>query len=368
MTLRALFKTPAGFRDHVKKWTLDLVKGTDLELVDHELGFTASMDESLLFYIVERGPWFEDVMAAVLWKANVPQREYVEKELKRSKAFFKSYKPSSLGLGVRIKHDTVHTVRRVREAFAKVYSEFHVHGQDQVGEVEALISIEKRKMTFWLSLSGTGLFKRGQRDVTGFLAPMREDLAASLLTLNVPNSPYTLWLPFAGSGTYFFELERLSRGFSHPNFAQLVGVKSGLFSIPPRQSNTIPSLLKKAFLEDIHDDSIERIQDDLTKLNFTDIAEVKNADFFKTELSRFSDLDIYLPINPPWGLRLGKSINPEFFLKIGEKISAMKFKSVSGFVLCPDEKASKAFLKGFKGKTSLHHFTQGGKHIRAIYF
>ncbi len=368
MTVRALFKTPSGFRDQIKKWTLDLLPEVDLELVDHELGFTSTIEESVLFYILDHGPWFEDVMVAVLWKANVPHREYVVKELKKSKIFFKSYRPKSLGLAVRIKHDSIHTVRRVREAFSQVFSDIVVHGQDQPSEIEALITIEKRKLTFWLSLSGTGMFKRGQREVAGFLAPMREDLAATLISMNLPNASFYLWLPFAGSGTYFFEVMGLAAGFNHPNFNQFVGVTSGLFQVPSRKEIPLHGSLQHAFIEDIHSESASKISDDVRALKLEHIADVHVADFFKTEDSRFSDKDVYLPINPPWGLRLGKSVNPEFFLKIGQKISKMKFRSLSGFVLCPDERASKAFLKGFLGKTTIQHFTQGGKHIRAVYF
>lgn len=368
MNLRVLFKTPSGFRDQIKTWTLNLLPEAPLELVDHELGFTATVEESQLFYILDHGPWFEDAMAAVLWKANVPHRDYVAKELKKSKLFFKDYRPKSLGLAVRIKHDSIHTVRRVREAFSQVYSDIVVHGQDQESEVEALITIEKRKLTFWLSLSGTGMFKRGQRDVTGFLAPMREDLAASLISMNLPRSAFVLWLPFAGSGTYFFETLGLASGFKHPNGDQFVAVTSGLFSVPAKKTTESQALLQHAFIEDIHLDSVAKISEDIKKLSLTAIAEVQAADFFKTDDLRFLESDIYLPINPPWGLRLGKSMNPDFFLRLGQKISKMKFRSLSGFVLCPDERATKAFLKGFLGKTTIHHFTQGGKHIRAVYF
>ncbi|MEI8027844.1 MAG: hypothetical protein WCI18_15955 [Pseudomonadota bacterium] len=368
MMVRALFKTPSGFRDQIKKWTLELLPEVSLELVDHELGFTATLEESVLFYILDHGPWFEDVMAAVLWKANVPHREYVAKELKKSKLFFKDYRPKSLGLAVRIKHDSIHTVRRVREAFSQVFSDFVVHGQDQPSEIEALITIEKRKLTFWLSLSGTGTFKRGQREVSGFLAPMREDLAATLISMNLPKAPFHLWLPFAGSGTYFFEAKAIASGFHHPNFNQFVGVTSGLFQVPSRKEVSLHGSLQHAFIEDIHSESVAKILSDVKLLNLDQIADVQVADFFKTEDARFSDSDVYLPMNPPWGLRLGKSVNPEFFLKMGQKISKMKFRSLSGFVLCPDERASKAFLKGYLGKTTIQHFTQGGKHIRAVYF
>lgn len=365
---RILLRTPPGFRDEIKSWSAKLLGAEQVELIDHELGFTASLNDLQLYKLLTEGPWFEDIMFAALWRANVPHREYVAKELKRARAYLSELPVKSIGLAVRIRHDSVHTVRRVREAFSEVFSNFDVHGQDLPSELEVLAMIEKRKMTLWISLSGSGLYKRGQRDVSGFLAPMREDLAASMLSLTMPKGNFSLWLPFAGSGTFFFECNELAKGFQHPNAKNLQAMRLSLFKFPSpsRVEKEVVSQLTHSYLEDIHPESISRLTGDIELLGLTQVAQVSKSDFFSTASHRFEGLDVYLPINPPWGDRLGKSVDLDFFKRIGTKISRMKFKSLSGFVLCPDAKSSMALCAGLGKKPKIHHFTSGGKHVRAV--
>lgn len=363
---RILLRTPPGFRNEIKDWSAKLLLPDQVEFADHELGFIASLNDLQLIKLLTQGPWFEDIMFAVLWRANVPHREYIAKELKRAKSAFKDLKVSSIGLAVRIKHDPVHTVRRVREAFSEVFSNTSVHGQDLPSEAEVLAIIEKRKMTLWVSLSGSGLYKRGQRDVSGFLAPMREDVAASILSLTMPQRQFTLWLPFAGSGTFFYECNAIAKGFYHPNTKNLLAMHLGQFKFPVIAEKTLDSLLSHSYLEDIHPESISKLRSDIDLLGLGDVAQVLKSDFFSTSNTRFSDNDVFLPVNPPWGDRLGKSVDLDFYKRIGQKISTMKFKSLSGFVLCPDASSSLALSAGLGYKPKIHHFTSGGKHIRAV--
>lgn len=448
MKYKCLIRTPAGFRQLVLGWTEALLQPNEFTYQEHELGFTSELTTEEIKTLLRFGPWYEDIMLALCYHIPVPHREYVPKHLKKLRSFFVDSKIQSIGLAVRIRHDSIHTVRRVREAFAAVVNhspsklessspskqsspgkqlektDIIVHGQDLPSQLEVLILIEKRKMDVWASLSGSGLYKRGNREVGGFLAPMREDLAACLLTMTMPKSDFYLWLPFAGSGTYYFETYGLAKGYEHPSYANLFAIEhqildrlanfgittkastaaktslsikksSGLASSKAEINHSQPSvnkrlnsqssvvdssssahasarslnasLMKGALLEDIHRETIDRLGKSLAAFSDeNDLCELSEQDFFKTSDDRFSEKDIFLPINPPWGVRLGKSVDEKFFHNIGKKLQAFKSKSLRGFVLCPSEEASRAFLAGYKRPAEIFHFTQGGKHIRAV--
>ncbi len=87
--------------------------------------------------------------------------------------------------------------------------------------------------------------------------------------------------------------------------------------------------------------------------------------------------NIFIAMNPPFGLRMGKGISsiPAFYTRIGKHIkelietATLKKCFVSGFVLCPSEESWRAFLAAthaMEHKTT--HFMLGGKDIRLCMF
>jgi 23S rRNA G2445 N2-methylase RlmL len=86
--------------------------------------------------------------------------------------------------------------------------------------------------------------------------------------------------------------------------------------------------------------------------------------------------NIFIPINPPYGIRLGKNEDTvKLYKQIAKQVNALSAltkkhgKQVAGFILCPGEDAWSAFCKTLsKAKIETYHITQGGLDIRVAQF
>ena len=102
-------------------------------------------------------------------------------------------------------------------------------------------------------------------------------------------------------------------------------------------------------------------------------------DFLKMDVNTiFADLpgNIFIPINPPYGIRLGKSNDAvTLYKQIARQINALsgltkkRNNQVAGFILCPSEESWSVFCKTLAGATiDTYHLTQGGLDIRVAQF
>jgi 23S rRNA G2445 N2-methylase RlmL len=110
--------------------------------------------------------------------------------------------------------------------------------------------------------------------------------------------------------------------------------------------------------------------------------EYKNIhfdDFVKMNVaSVFASLpgNIFIPINPPYGLRLGKNNDTvALYKQIASQINALsglvkkRKNHVLGFILCPSEETWSEFCKSLSGADiDTYHMTQGGLDIRVAQF
>jgi len=103
------------------------------------------------------------------------------------------------------------------------------------------------------------------------------------------------------------------------------------------------------------------------------------ADFLKIDFNKIISIDakdIFIPLNPPYGIRLNKGTNIiQLYQNIAKKINELvtfiqkNNATLSGFILCPNEQTWSAFLKNIKkAKTDTYHFNQGGMDIRVCQF
>ena len=100
--------------------------------------------------------------------------------------------------------------------------------------------------------------------------------------------------------------------------------------------------------------------------------KVMKDDFFETKTDFLKDKKILLPLNPPYGIRLGqKQGSVHFYSRLGERLKELAevCAAMEGFCLVPDEasyKALRQIIGEMYRKTA--HINQGGRHIRALYF
>lgn len=265
------------------------------------------------------------------------------------------------------------------------------------------VELYKNKLTISISLAGQPLYKRGYRGKLSASAPLREDLAACCIerALAFANQyhqnyvPSTLLIPFSGTGTFAFEYlqnyfqffpAHVLRGYA---LEKMPLFKKDHFSfiISQAKEHSAATMMKK----NVHnmeiiciDKSIEAntaLKDNLScfinTVKTDDFPEVTiiQDDFFNINSAEFSGT-IFIPLNPPYGIRLGNETHSiAFYKKIAIKLneffatSKKNQKNVLGFVLCPNQETWSAFINNLRlAQTETYHFTQGGLDIRVCQF
>jgi len=287
----------------------------------------------------------------------------------------------------------------------KPYVKAVVSGENTNETTCLYVELYKDKLTISISLAGQPLYKRGYRGKLSKSAPLREDIAACCIQQALLFSknhdqdftPNTILIPFSGTGTFAFEymqsyfkfmpalllreyaLEEMTL-FKKDNFSSLVKKSKEYctFSKPELNENSIKiacidkSVEASAALED----NLQCFKNIAEKNNFRlpEITNIQN-DFFSINPEDFSG-NIFIPLNPPYGIRLEKDSNSILFYKkiackINDifKIAEKNQRNVLGFVLCPNEETWSSFMKNLKlAKTDTYHFTQGGLDIRVCQF
>ncbi len=244
-----------------------------------------------------------------------------------------------------------------------------------------------------LSLAGEPLFKRGNFRSLSKSAPVREDTAVFLLSLleeKMPN-PEAVFVPFAGSGTFVWESASLFLGVGFPHLD-----RSYLFKNLEEFPEPTWEFLRKRIGEkgenktfrlwwnEIEEDTfsyleersseyqkfIKRIRPDL-KISITG----EEADFFSLSPKEIwnsvgSPKKIWMPLNPPYGLRIKQGSAVGLYRHIAEALKEWWALSaeISGFILCPDEETWSSFLKGIGSRAETIHITHGGIDLRVVYF
>lgn len=292
----------------------------------------------------------------------------------------------------------------------KEYVKNIVSGTSEVADTTLYVDLYQDRLTISISLAGELLYKRGYRQVLQASAPLREDAAFCCLKkslefsqkINNAVSPDVVLVPFSGTGTFAFEYLQYYFNFSPILFAR----DFALQKMPFFRQESFQFLLKKAqesFLNAIDKKSPihfycidqsssanltfkaneENVKKSFARNGFSlpdDVINNYEEDFFKIdlfEINQFSHDHVFMPLNPPYGIRLGKNIDSiNFYKKIAMKINEFaeilrkSKKTLSGFILCPDEKTWSIFCKTLTATAvaETYHFTQGGLDIRVCQF
>ncbi len=275
----------------------------------------------------------------------------------------------------------------------------HVVSGENTDETTSLyVDLYKNKLTVSLSLAGEALYKRGFRDVLSASAPLREDAAFCCIerALNFAKKVdenflvESLLVPFSGTGTFAFEYLQTSLNFSSVLFMREYALSKMSFF----NQDNYNYLLKKArehvlkSAQDIQVKCIDNAVNAMTALthnidnfnSYIDISHVISVlkeDFFEMDITNLvENKNILMPLNPPYGIRLGKNTQAvDVYRQIAKKVNQIAElnqktgKKLLGFVLCPDENTWSCFCNHLKNMyTETYHFTQGGLDIRVCQF
>ncbi|HSW93174.1 MAG TPA: hypothetical protein VLJ15_02330 [Gammaproteobacteria bacterium] len=266
------------------------------------------------------------------------------------------------------------------------------------------VDLYKNKLTVSLSLAGDPLYRRGYRERLSASAPLREDAAFCCLMRAIQFAnrmdphflPDSLFVPFSGTGTFVFEYLQHHFKFSPVLFSRDYALTHMPFFNDAHFNFLLKKAAEKCLKKNVDADFIcMDYSKNAMSAFLSNLDNVKNAfqkqgihfpedsirqseeDFFKADTERIvSGKNIFMPLNPPYGIRMGKTDRPDdFYKKIANKINdiskiiSQSGKKCLGFILCPDEKTWSCFLKTIKNmKTETYHFTQGGLDIRVCQF
>ncbi|EQA34994.1 hypothetical protein LEP1GSC047_1736 [Leptospira inadai serovar Lyme str. 10] len=282
-----------------------------------------------------------------------------------------------------------------REDLQSLWSEAY----PQAGETGSLNDTELNALCIGddlilsLSFAGEPLFKRGNFRPLSKSAPLREDLAVFLLSRleKILSDPDVVLVPFAGSGTFVWEASSLLLGMGFPHYD-----RTFLFQDLEEFPKSTWEFLRKrigekgegtslrvwwnekeseifSYLEERSSDfqNFIRTSKSDSKLSISGDA----GDFFSfspkevwSSLGKPSKL--WMPINPPYGLRMKNPGSENLFRHLAEVLKDwwQLPAEISGFVLCPDEDSWSLFLRGIGTRAETIHVTHGGIDMRVVYF
>lgn len=272
------------------------------------------------------------------------------------------------------------------------------------------LNIEREVLSLSISLGGRTFWQRGLKNQLVHAAPLREDLAACLVSRmhdigqswGLPSRPDRVINPFCGTGTLLHEsaiflsgLGNLLNRSSDWTYLKLPFFRKSAFfdrlkkiRNVLKQSNTSHQSPMLFQAEDIQSEYSQAAYDWFESSNLMDYQPVrlekmcvdsaKHADsFFSKDCHH-----LWIVSNPPFGLRLSNSSQggtEALYRQYAERIANLshpkessapfEHQTVLGVVLCPDEacwRIMQSRLKNWRQKCE--HLTLGGLDIRAFYF
>jgi len=169
--------------------------------------------------------------------------------------------------------------------------------------------LDAERFTIYLDTSGEPLFKRGSRQMAGE-APLRENLAAGILTLAgwTPGTP--LLDPMCGSGTMLIEAAQIARGIPAGLNRRFAFEKLRNFDAAEwvrTKGNAEARIRNDArtpiFGSDLFGDALKLARENLAAAGLADAVSLKQANVLEISAPAAEGV---LVTNPPYGVRLGE--------------------------------------------------------------
>ncbi len=229
-----------------------------------------------------------------------------------------------------------------------IMEHLHTHdGFNPASPLEQTLYIRADQDTFTLSIDTTGdiLFKRGIKTLVT-QAPLRENIAAAMLSWTGLCDDDIVIDPMCGSGTFSIEAAMIKQS-----------VPAGFFrsfafeSLPGFSLKTFDHMKKKAreqfrlipepqiFASDIDDAAITALKTNIQGYDFASAIDIREKDFFSLEPEKLcKNKKGVIVLNPPYGKRLGQDrTQKNFYAEIKKKLIA-DFKGWRLGIILPSQK------------------------------
>lgn len=207
--------------------------------------------------------------------------------------------------------NTQYVVHRVKDAIMDTFRKFYDGKRPSIDkrnpDIHIIVYVHEKEVTILLDSSGAPLFKRGYRQEHG-AAPLKEDLAASLLYLMEWDKKTPIVDPFCGTGTILIEAYLLHRNIP-PNlfrtfaFHHWKNFNSSLYQKVRNQLlSKIQPFSSKPFIGIEKDPKTARMSKNILKeLNIDNEIQIIEQPFQQVKKTFSSYMVI---TNPPYGERL----------------------------------------------------------------
>jgi putative N6-adenine-specific DNA methylase len=205
--------------------------------------------------------------------------------------------------------------------------------------------LDAQAVTLYLDTSGEPLFKRGYRR-TSTEAPLKENLAAGILTLTgwEPGTP--LLDPMCGSGTFLVEAAQKALNIA-PGSDRRFGFEKLRWHQPAVwsrmrtevRSRQLPPRPLPIYGSDLSNTELQAARRNLADAGLGEVVQLKQADVLK--LAAPEDHGV-LVTNPPYGVRLGDQEKlAQFYPRLGDALK-QNFSGWRCFILSADPRLAKS--------------------------
>ncbi len=207
----------------------------------------------------------------------------------------------------------------------------------QTPDVRVLLFLEDQQVTLYVDLSGENLFKRGwRREQDKGVAPIKENLAAGLVTISGWDRLCALYDPFCGSGTVAIEAAQIAHQHT-PHQRQTFGFQR-LLSFDPTdwtaaqsqiQPESAPDTVPPIFASDIDRKVLALAKANATRAGLPHGAiQLKAQDFLQTHPP--TDRPGWIVSNIPYGERIGLTARGDGWREMGAHLRA----NYNGWTVC----------------------------------
>ncbi len=235
-----------------------------------------------------------------------------------------------------------------------------IYGIEQLPEDGSLyqiqFSIMKNRVTIMIDTSGDPLHKRGYRKLSN-AAPLRETIAAAMVTMSYWKFEQPLLDPFCGSGTIPIEAAMfkrniapgLSREFAAEKFKN---IPDKLWAKAREEArDMVHNVPLEIYASDIDPECVELTNANAENAGVADFINISRADARKVFIDKPNGSII---CNPPYGERMGDVKECEkLYRDIGKNFS--RFNNWAKYILVPNESFEKLFGEKASKKRKIYN-------------
>lgn len=246
----------------------------------------------------------------------------------------------------------------IKKAIAKKLSlAYGTEHMPETGETYQIqFSVMKNRVTIMLDTSGVPLHKRGYRHNSN-TAPLRETIAAAMVTMSFWKFEQSLLDPFCGSGTIPIEAAMFKRNIApgiNRTFSaqQFPYINSGLWDNALEEAqSSVHNVPLDIHASDIDASCVELTKNNAKKAGVDKFITVEHCDARKVFIDK---PDGTIITNPPYGERMGdKKDCEQLYREIGKNFE--QFDNWAKYILVPNEDFEKLFGRKADKKRKIYN-------------